>query len=250
MLEEILIFLVVLVASWSVSNLMVIIIRKNVFIASKVIYILIFLGTAVHEFSHYIANIIVGLKPGKIKIKWKDEHYGFINPHGSVRGKPRSFLQAVIICLAPLYISTWLIFLTFISMLNPNLPILFRIISGILCVSLFYGASPSGVDFGNIFRTFKNDVLYSMYQIFLITLSGITLWLLLIFTNTIFMLDIFYYLSIAGLYWIFKLSFMGIDKLFRINYSQKGSELNIRNLTRRRYKPKKPYKLGIEELPW
>jgi hypothetical protein len=250
MLEEILIFLGVLVASWSGSYLIKIILKKKVSIVSRIIYILIFIGTAVHEFSHYIANLIVGLKPGKIEIKWRDEHYGFISPHGSVIAKPRSFLQAIIICLAPLYISTWLIFLTFFSILNPNLPIVLRIISGILCISLFYGASPSGRDFTNIFSAFKDDVFYSTYQIFLITLSIIILYLLLIFSNIIFILDLFYYLTIAGLYWIFKLSFMGLDKLFRIHYPCKGSELNIPSLTRHRYKPKRPYKLGIEELPW
>jgi hypothetical protein len=250
MWEEIVVFLGILGGSWIASSLVRMILNKSNFIVSKIVYILTFIGVAVHEFSHYIANLIVGLKPGKIKIKWKSEHSGAIAPHGSVAWKLRSFIQAIIICLAPLYISTWLIFLTFLSMLNPDFHILFRIISGILCISLFIGASPSAVDFGLIFKTFSFDVFYSLYQIFLITLSGIALWLVLIFTDIIFVLDIFYYLSIAGFYWMFKLSFMGIDKLVRLSGIHKRSELNARSLTRRRYKPQKPYKLGIKELPW
>jgi hypothetical protein len=250
MIEEILIFFIVLIASGIARYITGNIPNNNISITSRIIFILTFIGVAVHEFSHYLANLIVGLKPGKIEIKWKNEKYGFISPHGSVQGKPRSFLQAVIICLAPLYLSTWLIFLTFLSMLNPDIHIMLRIISGILCISLFIGASPSGIDFGNIFRTFNKDIFYSLYQIFLIILSGITLWLILSFTDILFVLDILYYLSIAGLYWMFKLSFLGVDKIFRVSLHHNSSELNIRNLTRRRYKPKKPYKLNIEELPW
>ena len=65
-------------------------------------------------------------------------------------------------------------------------------------------------------------------------------------------LDVFYYLSIAIIYWGLKLGFMGVSKVIFLTRTktQKPHNLRIRRFARRRYKPQKPHKIGIEEAPW
>jgi len=191
-------------------------------------------------------NLVVGIKPTRIEIKWRDPQSRARSPHGAVYSKPRSFLQAFLICLAPLYICTWLIFLSLNIMINSNFNPIFRIIAGFFCVSLFLGAAPSAPDFNNIPRAFRDDPSHSLYQILLICASGMFLWMILIFTRISFMLDVFYYLSIISIYLMLKFSLLGISRLtqrLHINNFKRTPKLKFKKFTRRYYKPKKPPKL-------
>ena len=243
MLEELQIFLIILIISMVLKYLFV---NEYFGYLNPFLLRLLFVGVIVHELSHYVMNLAVGIRPERIVVRWKDPATHERNPHGAVESKPRSFLQAFFICLAPLYIGTWLIFLTFTIAFTQEIDIRLRIISGGLCVSILLAAAPSGQDFNNIPGTFNKSPSHSMYQVFLVFLSLIGLWLILSNYSITFPLDIFYYLSLIGIYFIVKFSFLGgkniILKINSWNF-RKPHEMNINQFTRRRYKPKKPPKL-------
>jgi len=243
MIEEPTIFLIILISSIVVRNLLS---KENSGNFYPIILRLNFIGVVVHEFCHYIMNLAVGIKPVRIEIKWREPQNRTRNPHGVVYSKPRSFLQAFIICLAPLYICTWLIFLSLNIMISSNFNPIIRIIAGFFCISLFLGAAPSTTDFNNIPRAFRDDLSHSFYQILLICVSGIFLWMTLILIQVNFILDVFYYLSIIGIYLILKFSLIGISRLtqrLHFNNFKRTPKLKFKKLTRRYYKPKKPPKL-------
>ncbi|MFX0135024.1 MAG: hypothetical protein ACFFDN_15390 [Candidatus Hodarchaeota archaeon] len=208
---------------------------------------LFFIGVIFHEVSHYVMSLVVGRIPEGIRIKWRDEKYRYRSPHGAVKsGKPETFLQAIIISLAPLYISTWLIFflwfgVVFNSAFNPVV----RFIAGCICVSLFLTAAPSSGDIQMISKAFNEDPSHSWYQIFLIGISTFILWLFLTITHIIFFLDVFYYLAIAGIYLTLRFSFIGITRLIIKIQSRdftRPSKVRFKQFSRKYYKPKKPWK--------
>ena len=204
---------------------------------------LMYIGVVVHEVSHYMMNLAVGIKPEGIKINWRDKQTRQRIPHGWVTSKPRSFLQGLLICVGPLYISTWLAFLCLGVTLSSIFHPVIRIIAGFICISLILGAAPSGPDFNNIPKTFRKDPRNSFYQIFLILLSGVILWTILLYTQIIFFLDVFYYLAIAGLYLSLKFSFLGIHRVITKLSSRdfkKPAKIKFKRFTRPLYKPKKP----------
>jgi len=213
---------------------------------------LMYIGVLIHEISHYLISLLVGIKPKEIKVKYRHKETGPISPHGHVKVKPRSFLQSFLIAFAPLYIATWLAVLFFTITASSNYWLVIRVIAGILLVSTIMGAAPSNGDLSFFYHSVRFEPLYTLYQIFLIIVSIFIVWALLVYFDIIFFLDVFYYLSVAAIYWGLKLGFMGISKgmfLMR-SHSQKPHKLKIRRFALRRYKPKKPHKIGIEEAPW
>ncbi|MEJ2250398.1 MAG: hypothetical protein P8Y97_12200 [Candidatus Lokiarchaeota archaeon] len=66
-----------------------------------------FLGVAIHEICHYIGNLITGIIPFGMGINKtrNGTYWGYV-----ASNIQRSFLQAILICLAPIYLSTWLIY--------------------------------------------------------------------------------------------------------------------------------------------
>jgi len=242
MIEELGIFFLFLILSLLAKNFLL---RKDLGAFNYILMILAFVGVAIHEISHYVMNLAVGIVPEKIEINWRSKQTRQINPHGLVRSKPRSFLQAVVICLAPLYISTWLFFLSLQFAANTNVGPVIRIIAILFCVSLILGAAPSSVDFNNIPKGFLIDPLNSLYKVFLIILSGVILWIIILYTQIVFILDVFYYFAIIGLYLLLRFSVLGISRgiseLQSRNF-RKPSKVRIRRFTRTHYKPKKPQK--------
>ncbi|MFX1595385.1 MAG: hypothetical protein ACFFBK_04905 [Promethearchaeota archaeon] len=245
MLEELVIFFIILCISLVVRNT----VSKGKRVLGPfypIVLRLEFIGVVFHEVSHWVMSVVVGSKPKSLSIKWRNEKYGFRSPHGSVKPENlESLLQAVVIVLAPLYFSTWLIFLFFFIMLSPANILLVRVIAGFLCISLVLGAAPSTQDFRCIGVAFRLDPSHSMYQILLVICSGLILWGVLLFTQVQFILDIFYYLSIAGIYFVLKGSIFGIKSIIYRSSSQnyqKPSKVHFKGFTRRHYKPKKPHR--------
>jgi len=224
MIQEIIVFIIILIISMIVQKM----IRKDILGPFYPIALrLSFIGVIVHELSHYVMNLAVGIIPKKIEIN-----------------KPRSLLQAFFICLAPLYISTWLAFLTLYIALSANFNPVIRVVSGLICISLVLGAAPSNQDFNNIPNAFRKDPIHSLYQIFLVILSSLILWIIIQFSQIIFLLDVFYYFTIIGIYFILKFIFIGsrdlIHKVQSLNY-RKPPKVRIKPFTRKHYKPKKPH---------
>ena len=242
MLQELIIFIVILI----ISNILVYLLQKQYFGRLQPLALrLFFVGVIVHEICHYIMNLAVGIKPEGIHFSWRDRTTGQRNPSGSVQSKPRSLAQAFFICLAPLYLGTWLIFLTLTIALNSS-NIYVMIISTLFFVSILSAAAPSSQDFNNIPRAFRNSPAHSWYQVFLVLLSGVTLWVILVNTQIIFPLDVYYYFSLIGIYFMFKFSFIGSKKVIlslKLRNFRKPHEAKIRPFFRHRYKPKKPLKL-------
>ena len=243
MIEEPLVFLIILISSIIAKNTLS---KELLGLFYPIVIRLRFIGVAVHEFSHYVMNLVVGIKPIAIMIRWRDEQTYRRSPHGAVQSKPRSFLQALVICLAPLYICTWLIFLSLNVMIGSQFNPLLRIIAGVFFISLFLGAAPSAQDFNNIPNSFRIDPSHSLYQIVLICISGLILWHVLISTRITFILDVFYYLSIIGIYLLLKFSLIGMSRIIQrlqLSNFRKTQKLKFKKFTRRYYKPKKPPKL-------
>jgi hypothetical protein len=209
---------------------------------------LFFIGVIFHELAHYTMCLAVGKIPKKISIKWRDEkfHY-FRNPHGKVDPSENySFLQAVVVALAPLYISTWIIFgLTFGIVFTPFYNPIIKTICVFVILSLLLTASPSTGDIGYIGAMYRKDPKHSWYQILLIIISIPVLWLFLVITQITFIWEFFYYVAIGVIYNFLRYSLIGIRKLtYRITHYdfRKPQKFHAKNYTRRRYKPTKPWK--------
>ncbi|MEJ2249644.1 MAG: hypothetical protein P8Y70_14950 [Candidatus Lokiarchaeota archaeon] len=196
-----------------------------------------FLGVAIHEICHFIGNLITGIVPFGMGInKTRDgKYWGYV-----VSNIQRSFLQAVLICLAPIYLSTWLIYYLLLLFFNPLMPLILRLICMLLIVSSVIGASPSKQDFQNVPKAFSRDPKYSLFQLgtlglsFLICLSLFTMYSIKI------TLTIYYYLCIWIGYIILKYCFSGIYFVY-LKFNK--NKTIITNKTQNRRSPKKRRKV-------
>jgi hypothetical protein len=206
------------------------------------------IGVFFHELAHYLMSLVVGKMPDSFSIKWQKKTE---KTNGGVYGsisleKPPSFLQTIIISFAPLYISTWLIFILWFGVIfTPSFNPLVKIIAIFILISLLLTASPSKGDLQYITYSFRKDPAYSWYQILLICLSVLILWLFLIFTQINFILNFFYYVAVAAIYLLLKFSFIGIRKIAikanSRNFKQ-PEKIKFKRSSHKHYKPKKPWK--------
>ena len=226
---------------------------------SKVLMALRFIGVAVHELSHFVMCIIVGVRPKGINIRLRSKETGKVSPSGEVFPDWHNFtfLQAAFTCLAPLIFSTWLFFWSLsIAFTADQVHPLIRIIAGVFCVTLFLGATPSKPDFQIIGHWFRKDPKYSLYQLGLLVLSGFFVWGILFYYSIVLPLDIIYYILVGVGYYIVKYSFRAVGwALFKVatfHNPQKSTSPSIKysRFMRRRFKPSKPSKLGKREAPW
>ncbi|TFG08625.1 MAG: hypothetical protein EU539_01805 [Promethearchaeota archaeon] len=219
---------------------------------TKMITILAFVGVAVHEISHFIACVIVGVRPRKIGIKFRSEITHEAAPHGYVDHSTHNitFLQNAFIALAPLFISTWLFFWSLDIALNPIFNPFFRIIMGFICLSLILGAAPSSQDFRTIWVIFKRDTKYSIYQIILIFSSAFLVWMILFLLKIVLFIDLIYYVLVGISYYPVKYFFIALRRMFYLVMKRKNKNLNYHQFIRKKFRPTKPNKLGIEEAHW
>ncbi|MFX1393531.1 MAG: hypothetical protein ACFFAH_08145 [Promethearchaeota archaeon] len=250
MLEILVWFFVIFIISYALWELLMRT-RKKLGPFKHVINILAFVGVVIHELSHFIMCKILGVPTSRIRIKFLSETTGEANPHGYVAFKPSKvyFMQHVFISLAPLYISTLLFFWSLTVFFTPSYDDFIRVFAGFFCISLLLGAAPSSADLRLIKISFKEDPRYSLYQIGLLFMSGILIWFITKYYNIILPFDYIYYIIIGVVYFLLKYSFQGINKL--LQSSTTGiPRIKRRAFLRRRSKPVKPYKLGIEEPHW
>jgi hypothetical protein len=244
MIEEPLIFLGIFIISFGLTNFLL---SDRAGVVKPIAMRLFFIGVIFHELAHYCMCLAVGRIPRSITIKWGSENVeDKQNPRGSVVPADKfSFLQSVVVAFAPLYFGTWLIFWLWFGVIStPFYDPLIKTISSFALISILLTAAPSSGDLQFIHHTFRLDPKNSWYQIFLISISILILWLILMVTQIVFFLDVFYYLSIAGIYLILKFSLLGIrkfsDRINAYNY-KKPHKIHFRRLTRRRYRPAKPW---------
>ena len=215
MIEEPFVFLLVLFISLIMSHFLL---GEKAGPIRLIMYWIFYIGVIFHEGSHYLMCLIVGMKPEQIKVKWRNERFGFREPHGSVKPSRRpTFLQALVSGIAPLIFSTWLIFGLWVGVLfnssfrfiDNDMAIIIKIIAGVLIASLFMTASPSSGDLQYITASFRENTSHSWYQVLLVSVSICILWFILNLTHITFLLDAFYYLAIAGIYLVIKFSLIG-----------------------------------------
>ncbi|MHA1490963.1 MAG: hypothetical protein ACTSRI_15115 [Promethearchaeota archaeon] len=256
MFEELFVFFIILVSSVIASRLLL---RHDLGPFSNIVLALTYIGIWVHEISHFLASLAVGIVPKGIKVRYRSERTGEVHPHGWVafsgKNTKMSFLQTLIICLAPLFVSTWLIYLSLSAFLSPEFSPFLRIFSACFCVSLFLGASPSSWDFKLIPISFKSDSRHSLYQIFLVSLSFLSTFILINFFAIVFEIYFFYYLIVIAFYISCKYGFKLMDKIVRKLSRENKKRNNLPKLkykafTRRRIKPPSAKELGIQESPW
>ncbi len=243
MLEEPIIFVIIFIVSFILKYLY----NKGQFGYLNPLFLrLFYVGVIIHELAHYVMCKIVGVETRGILIAWRSQKTGERSPHGAVGTHPPSFVQAIFIGLAPLYIGTWLIFLTLTIALRPDFNIYIRVISGLICFSILAAAAPSSQDFNTIPAAFSSSPANSWYQVLLLFLSGVTMWIILINIQVVFLLDLFFYLTFIVIYFMFKFSFIGIKKIIlslKSRNFKNPRESKISPFLRRRYKPKKPVRL-------
>jgi hypothetical protein len=245
MLQEPLIFLGVGILSLILTNFLF---SDRAGVLRLVALRLFFIGVIFHEFAHYIMCLAVGKIPKRIQIKWRDDKYGiFRDPHGRVKpAESYSFLQAVIVAFAPLYISTWLIFyLWFGVIFTPFYKPIIKTICVFILFSLLLTAAPSAGDFGYIGAAYRKDPKHSWYQILLIGLSIVVLWLFLVAFHITFLLEVFYYVAVAIIYLVLRFSLIGIRRVsYKISHYnfKRPQKIRSRHFIRKKYKPTKPWK--------
>ena len=214
--------------------------------------ILFFLGVIIHEFSHLIVSLIVGIPVERIEIKWRSTDGFRVAPHGSITTADvphESFMQGLMISFAPLLVSTFLFFgcIDIITIINTSF--LIKIIAIFLAISLLLTAAPSKQDLNIIAWAISNDILLASFQA---ACFGISLFISITFINiSEFQLPfefLYYALYLIGsvvfyflIYYSFKWTGRGIRFFYR-KILHKDDSLSNRSLTRKRIKSKKPPK--------
>ena len=191
---------------------------------AKIIQVLTMAGIIIHELCHLVMCIITRAPIEKVtlikKIDFKEEqrfgYYGEVLTHAD----RISFLQAVLIGLAPLLISFWIFFSLLELLTTLRVDAVGATISVLIMISISLSAAPSLSDLSIIPKAFLNDFNYSMYQIFLLVIA-----LLLTFTTlSTFKLhgihELYVYLIITGFYVGFKYGFRFISIISHKNRSK------------------------------
>ncbi len=209
-----------------------------------------FVGVIVHEISHAIASLLVGLKVKQFMVKWRSPRTGEVSPHGAVGPEEkRSFLQQLVVSLAPLLVSTWLFFVLLDIALQPALPDLINLLAALACVSVLLGASPSHQDFRLIGRYFKEDVSYSLYQLLLISASiAIVVVLSIVYSFNFF--NFLYYFLVGIVYYVLKYTIKGVRALLRFRRPKWNHWQDLDILDKKTHKALKAKQIGVKEAHW
>jgi len=205
--------------------------------------IILFIGVAVHELAHYSLGILFGAKMGKIKVKYRSEATAGVAPHGSVQDpefQRNSFIQSFMISFAPLFVSTFLLMFCFDIIFHIQTEVWIKVIAFVFCVSLLTGSEPSGQDVRCVGMTFNINPRYSLYQIFLVLLSGLLVWAFVDLYFISLPFEVLYYIEyfiiLALFYFSFKSVFWVVGKIINVLVTKFGNgvKLSPMFLTRRR----------------
>ncbi len=203
-------------------------------------------GIIIHELSHALMCVVTNTRIRTIKLLERTDgksSFGF-NYGGRVELKDYirlTFLQALLIGFAPIYISFWLFFFLWGQLTNPSLDVLIFYIYIFIMISLVLSAAPSFADIIAIFGAFHFDWRYSAYQTGLTLLSIATVWFVVNYYQIQFFHEIVTYILVFIGYYGFRVGFKGIKDIYYhliVNKSEnKVKYMSPKTLTRRRIKP-------------
>jgi hypothetical protein len=176
-------------------------------------------GIIVHEISHVLMCVVTNTKINSVTLLKKVENEQPSNKiYGgqvNIQPDPRiSFLQALVVGLAPLFISFWFFFFLLSELSNPNITDFMAIFYVFLMVSLLLGAAPSTADLSQIASAFTYDTAYSIYQLLLLVISIFSVWIIITAQQIPIIHEIINYIFILLIYYAFKYSFIGVNRLF------------------------------------
>ncbi|MFX1478490.1 MAG: hypothetical protein ACFFCI_10180 [Promethearchaeota archaeon] len=234
------VFPVMYVVGYAIENLLV----RNDFgrAFNTIIKILLFIGVVAHELSHRLVCALTGVPAFNTSVKYRPI------PHGSVTLKQRfqyTLLQGFLIGFAPLLIGAWAIYFLILAAFNPFFHPLVRILAGFSSFSILLALSPSRVDLSSIQEGFQNDPQHGLYQIFLVGLSFLLTWIVVVVYHLRFPFEFLYYFIIIFFYIILKYFFILLRVVIEKIRFRKGRpyhKIRYKRFARRRYGPKIPEK--------
>jgi len=212
-------------------------------------------GIVIHELSHALMCVLTNTHIRSIKLiqradaesKFGLKYGGRVDIKDYVK---LTFLQALLIGLAPLYISFWLFFFLWEQVQNPNLDLTVFFVYLFVMISLVLSAAPSFADVVAAFGAFYFDWRYSLYQIVLVLLSVGTVWLIITYYQIQVFHEIVTYISIFAGYYGLKSGAKGLKAIY-LHFLRRKGQFNTRrtktkSLTRGRVTPVKTR----EEAQW
>jgi len=208
-----------------------------------------FVGVFVHEVSHYTLNVLFGVKTGRFRVKFRSEDKTRVSPHGSVvlpEFERQSFLQTFVGSVAPLFVSTFLFLFCLDVIFNLQTDMWVNVVAAVFCVSLLIGSKPSGQDIRLIGETFKIDPRYSLFQIALIVVSGLIVWLFVDIYFISLPFEVLYYIGyfffVVLVYFVLRIVVFILVSIFRTFV--KPQYPSVKQLTRKkRFKNLAPRKI-------
>jgi len=188
----------------------------------KIIVGLMVVGIVIHELFHILMCLITNTPVESVKLleKIKTEEgpgYKEYEFNGSVtikKDKGMSFLQAILVGVAPLFFSFWLFVLLLDNVIHPTNDLTFFTCLFII-ISIIFSAAPSSEDLKCIPEAFSENVGYSMYQILLLMLSVLLVWLIIPVLKQPYLHEIIIYLLIGIFYYIWKYGIKVVSFLYR-----------------------------------
>jgi hypothetical protein len=207
-------------------------------------------GIIIHEMCHMLMCFITGTHIESVAFtvfrksnRFKNDSRYMFGGHVEVDNQHMSFLQALLVGLAPMYILFWLFFYLLDQFFNADLPYMLWLLYGFFMVSIILAAAPSFADLVVIFNSFTFDLRHSVYQVFLLLLSIGTAILVIVMNHWVIPHEIISYLLIAGIYFLYKYPFMLIRYVFHKLTRDEYRNI-IREATRpsRKRRVKKPSK--------
>jgi len=212
----------------------------------KFIRVLAAFGIIIHELSHGLMCLLTNTRIKSMKLLVRSEkgsRFG-LRYGGRVELKDYvklTFLQALLIGFAPVYISFWLFYFIWEQLKNPNLDVLVFYIYLFFMISLVLSAAPSFADLLAVFGALHFDWRYSLYQISLLLLSVGTVWLVITYYQIQVFHEIVTYVSIFAGYYGYKSGAKGLKAIY-LHYQRRKGLFNSRktktkSLTRGRVSP-------------
>ena len=209
---------------------------KPLKIAVQVVSII---GVIVHEISHVLVCIITNTRIYNFTLLKKVENERLSNKiYGeqvNIRDDLRiSFLQALVVGLAPVFVSFWIFFFLLNELYNPNIDDIVAIFYVFLMVSMLLAAAPSTGDLSQIASAFTYDIAYSVFQLLVLVISIFSVWMVITAQQIPIVHEIVNYIFILLIYYPIKYLFIGLNRLCQWDFKKKKSASRSYSIKRRR----------------